>query len=267
MTHNGKFGEKSGLDWVKTAIFAYFFYLFPQNEAEIDSEWSISPDSQLFPSFATKASQFWRNLKNFHFWGGGTSTNFLSFLTFSTHFTPMWLEMTHNGKFGQKSGLDWLKMAIFAYFSIFSPKMRLRLTRNGQFHLIHNFSHLLPPKRLIFGEISKIFISGRGGTSANFLNFPTFSNCFTPMRLEMTHNGKFGQKSGLDWVRMDIFAYFSMFSPKMRLRLTRNGQFHLIHNISHLLPPKHLIFGEISKIFISGGGHAKSNGNGFKCLQ
>ena len=133
--------------------------------------------------------------------------------------------------------------------------MRLRLTRNSQFHLIHNFSHLLPPKHLIFVEISKIFISlGGGGTSAIFLSFPTFSNCFTPMRLKMTHNGKFGQKSGLDWVKTAIFAYFSIFPPKMRLRLTRNGQFHLIHNFSHLLPPKHLIFGEISKIFISGGG-------------
>ena len=174
----------------------------------------------------------------------------------------MWLEMTHNGKFGQKSGLDWVKMAIFAYVSIFSPKMMLRLTRNSQFHLIHNFSHLLPPKRLIFEEISKISISG-GGTLANFLSFPAFSNRFTPMRLEMTHNGKFGPKSGLDWLKMAIFAYFS---PKMRLRLTRNGQIHLIHSISHLLPPKHLIFGVISKIFILGG-HAKSHGNGFKCLQ
>ena len=288
--------------------FCIFFHLFPKNEAEIDLEWSISPDSQLFPSFATKASHFWRNLKNFCF-VGGTSANFLSFPTFSNRFTPMRLKMTHNGKFGQKSGLDWVKMAIFAYFSICSPKMRLRLTRNGQFHLIHNFSHLLPPKCLIFGEISKIFISGGGGTLANFfsfptfsnrftpmqlkmthngkfgqksgldwvkmaifafffgeiskigggtlanfLSFPTFSNRFTPMRLKMTHNGKFGQKSGLDWVKTAIFAYFSIFPPKMRLRLTWNGQFHLIHNFSHLLPPKHLIFGEISKIFISEGG-------------
>ena len=45
------------------------FYLFPQNEAEIDSELSISPDSQLLPSFSTKASHFWGNPKNFHFWG------------------------------------------------------------------------------------------------------------------------------------------------------------------------------------------------------
>ena len=86
--------------------FCIFFYLFPQNDAEIDSEWSISPDSQLFPSFATKASHFWRNLKNFHFWEGGFIGNFWSFPTFSNCFTPMRLEMTHNGKFGQKSGLD-----------------------------------------------------------------------------------------------------------------------------------------------------------------
>ena len=192
-------------------------------------------------------------ISKFSFLGGGTSANFLSFPTFSNRFTPIRLKMTHNSKFGQKSGLDWVKMAIFAYFSIFSPKMRLRLTGNCQFHLIHNFSHLLPPKHLIFGEISKIFVSGEG-TSANFLSFPTFSNHFTPIQLKMTHNCKFGQKSGLDWVKMAIFAYFSIFSPKMRLRLTRNGQFHLIHNFSHLLPPKHIIFGEISKIFISGGG-------------
>ena len=65
--------------------------------------------------------------------------------------------------------------------------------------------------------------------------------------------------------------------PKRWLRLAPNGQFwsfckffHLfpqneaqidsewpispIHNFSHLLPPKHLIFGEISKIFIPRGG-------------
>ena len=96
---------KKSLRLVQNGQFGMFFYLFPQNEAEIDSEWSISPDSQLFPSFATKASHFWRNLKNSCFWGG-TSANFLSFPTFSNCFTPMRLEMTHNGKFGQKSGLD-----------------------------------------------------------------------------------------------------------------------------------------------------------------
>ena len=71
ITYNCKFGQKSGLDWVRMANLACFSIFSPQNEAEIDSEWSISPNSQLFPSFATKASHFWRNLKNFHFWGEG----------------------------------------------------------------------------------------------------------------------------------------------------------------------------------------------------
>ena len=57
--------------------FCTIFYLFPQNEVGIDSEWSISPDSQLFPSFSTKASHFLRNSKNFHCCGG-TSAHFLS---------------------------------------------------------------------------------------------------------------------------------------------------------------------------------------------
>ena len=63
-----------------------FFYLFPQNEAEIHSEWSISSDSQLFPSFATKASHFWRNLKNFHFWGVGYIGKFFEFCNFFNSF-------------------------------------------------------------------------------------------------------------------------------------------------------------------------------------
>ena len=116
MTHNGKFGQQKWLRLGQNIHFCIFFYLFPQNEAEIDSEWSISPDSQLFPSFATKASHFWRNLKIFHFWGGGTSANFLSFPTFSNHFTPMRLKMTHNGKFGQQK---WLRLSQNGHFCIF----------------------------------------------------------------------------------------------------------------------------------------------------
>ena len=111
--------------------------------------------------------------------GGATSANFLNFSTFSNHFTPKWLKMTHNGKFCQKNGLDWLKMANFAHFvgfPIFSPKMRLRLTWNGQFHPIHNFSHLLPPKHLIFGEISNIFIPGV--YISNFFEFFNFFESF-----------------------------------------------------------------------------------------
>ena len=59
-----------------------FCRFFPQREAGIDSEWPISPNSQLFPSFSTKASHFCRNLKNFHFWGEGTLANFFEFFNF-----------------------------------------------------------------------------------------------------------------------------------------------------------------------------------------
>ena len=62
----------------------------------------------------------------------------------------------------------------FAGFSIFSPKMRLRLTQNDQFHTIHNFPHLLPPKHLIFGEISKIFIPWGGVHQQMFSVFQLF---------------------------------------------------------------------------------------------
>ena len=105
---------------------------------------------------------------------------FLRFLTFFNRFTLKPLKMTHNGECCLNSGLDWLKTANIGYlagFPIFSSKMRLRLMRNCQYHTLHNFSHLLPPKPLIFGEISKIFILG--GTLAIFLSFSTFLNHFT----------------------------------------------------------------------------------------
>ena len=114
--------------------------------------------------FTNTTSRFWRNFKNFCSGGAGTLANVLSFSTILNCSTQKWLKMTHNGEFCQKSGLDWLLMANFGHFAclfIFFPKMRLRLTGNDQFHPIHNFSHLLPPKHLIFGEISKIFIPGR----------------------------------------------------------------------------------------------------------
>ena len=63
-------------------------------------------------------------------------------------------------------GLKWPILVNFFNFSQIFPKKQLRLTQNGQFHLICNFSNLFPPKQLIFGKISKFFILG-GGT----LNF------------------------------------------------------------------------------------------------
>ena len=125
--------------------------------------------------------------------------------------------------------------------------------------LWHNFSHLLPPNHLIFGEISKIFISWRGGYIGKFFEFSNFFKLFHTNTAENDPQLQIWPKK---WLRLSQNGHFCIFFylfPKMRLRLTRNGQFHLIHNFSHLLPPKHLIFGEISKIFISGGGGTLAN--------
>ena len=131
-----------------------------------------------FPIFCHQSVSFLEKSQKFSFLGS-TSANCLSFSTFSNHFSPKWLKMTHNGQFFQKSGLDWLQMANFGHFagfSIFSPKMRLRLTQNGQFHMIHNFSHLFPPKHLIFEEISKTVISG--GVHRQIFEFFNFFELF-----------------------------------------------------------------------------------------
>ena len=199
--------------WPKTWLrlgqnghFCIFFYLFPQNEVEIDSEWSISPDSQLFPSFATKASHFWRNLQNFHFWGRGTLANFLTFPTFSNRFTPIQLKITHNGKFGQKSGLDWVKMAIFAYFSIFSPKWGwdwLGMVNFTWFTTFPIFCH----QSISFLEKSQKF-SFLGGYIGKFFEF---SNFFKSFHTKTAGNHPQWQIWPKKWLRLSQNGHFCIF--------------------------------------------------------
>ena len=250
MTHNGKFGQKSGLDWVKMAIFAYFSIFSPKMRLRLTRNGQFTWFTT-FPIFCHQSISFLEKSQKFHFWGGGFIGKFFEFSNFFKLFhtnaagndpqwqiwPKMWLRLGQNGHF-----------CIFFYLF---PQMRLRLLAMVNFTWFTTFPIFCHQSISFLEKSQKFSFLGGGGSSANFLSFPTFSNCFTPMRLQMTHNGKFGQKCGLDWVKTAIFAYFSIFSPKMMLRLTRNGQFHLIHNFSHLLPPKHLIFGEISKIFIS----------------
>ena len=172
--------------------------------------------------------------------GGCILANFLSFPTFLNRFRRIWLKITYNCKFRQKSGLDWVKMAKFGYFaqfSIFSPKMKLRLTRNGQFHPIHNFSHLLPPKCLIFGEISKIFILG-GVYISKFFDFSKFFKSFHTNAAENDP-------------QLQIW-------PKMWLRLGQNGQFGMFF---YLFPQIVLVFkcyihAICDRRFHGGGGQA-----------
>ena len=116
ITHNGEFCPEK---WLRLAqngqfwSFCMFFHLFSQNEAQIDLEWPISPNSQLSPFFATKVSHFWRNLKNFCSWGRGFISQFSYIGNFLNCFQPMWLKMNHNGQFCHQSGSDWLEMGNF----------------------------------------------------------------------------------------------------------------------------------------------------------
>ena len=220
MTRNGQF-----------CPICNFLNLFPLKWLRMTQNGQFHPICNFFDLFPAKQLQIIQN------------GQFCPICNFSNLFPPKWLRMTWNGQF----------YLICNFSNLFTLEW-LRMTWNGQFQPICIFSNLLPPKHLIFGEISKFHLWGEGGTSANFLSFPTFSNHFTPIQLKMTHNGKFGQNSGLDCVKMANLACFSIFFPKMRPRLAQNGQFHLIHNFSHLLPPKRLIFVEIlEKIFIWGG--------------
>ena len=67
---------------------------------------------------------------------------------------------------------------IHKFFNLFPPKW-LRMTQIGQFCLIRNFSNLFPPKWL------------RMTQNSQFCPIHNFSNCFPPKWLRMTWNGQF----------------------------------------------------------------------------
>ena len=90
------------------------------------------------------------------------------------------------------------------------------MTWNGQFHLIYNFSNLFPPKRLIFGQISKYFVYlGEAGTSAKFSQICNFLNCF----------------------QLENNPQWPILPPKW-LRLAQNGQFWSVFNFPQVFPQK-----------------------------
>ena len=89
-------------------FFEFFNFLdsFHTKLAKNDAQWQI-----LLKKLVRLAQngQFWSFCRFFSI----ISHNSLSFSTFSIPFTPNWLKMTHNAKFCQKSGLDWLKMVVY----------------------------------------------------------------------------------------------------------------------------------------------------------
>ena len=104
----------------------------------------------------------------------------------------------------------------FATFPIFFHQMWLRLTQNGQFHLIHNFSNIFPPKWLIFHQISKFSFVGCWYKD----QFSQIHNFFKLFPTEAAQNDS-------QWPNL----------PLKQLRLTHNGQFWSFCNFSHLFLP------------------------------
>ena len=161
----------------------------------------------------------------------------------------MWLWLIQNGQI-------WLFCMIFVSFP---PKMRLGLTQNCQFHPIHNFSHLLPPKHLIFGEISKILISG-GGYICKFFEF---SNFFKSFHTNVAQNHPQLQIWPKKWLRLgqnsQIKSFCRIFYDSPHLFSQNEAEIDSKWSISpdsQLFPSfstKAFHSGEIPKIFISGG--------------
>ena len=136
--------------------FCRFFHLFPQNEAQIDSEWPISPDSQLFPSFSPKHLIFGEISKIFIPGEGGYIGKFFEFFNFFESFhtrvaqndsqwqivPKKWLRLTQNGQFWS-----------FRRFVHLFPQNEAQIDSEWPISPDSQLFHLLPPKHLIFGEI------------------------------------------------------------------------------------------------------------------
>ena len=118
------FVKKKGLDWLKMTNFGHFASF----SAKWGSDWLKMANFTWFITFlifCQKASHLSRNLRNFHFWGGGPLLFFFSFSTFWICFIPNWLKMTYNGEFCWKSPLDWLKTVNFGHFAGFYLKLAI----------------------------------------------------------------------------------------------------------------------------------------------
>ena len=118
--------------------FFNFLHSFHTKLAKNDPQWWILPKKSVR---LAQNGQFW----SFCRFSPIISHNSLSFSTFPILFTPNWLKMTHNAKFCQKSGLDWLQMVvhwdiyIFISFACSIPLFGLILTRSEKWALFWRF--------------------------------------------------------------------------------------------------------------------------------
>ena len=187
-------------------------------------------------------------------WGGRYIGKFFEFFNFLDSFHTKLAKNDPQWQILPKKSVRLAQNGQFWSFCRFFPIMRLTFIWNGHFHAIHNFSHLLPPKHLISSEISKICISWGGRYIGKFFEFFNFLDSFHTKLAKNDPQWQILPKKSVRLAQNGQFWSSCRFFPIMRLTFIWNGHFHAIHNFSHLLPPKHLISSEISKICISWGG-------------
>ena len=156
------------------------FTTFPIKVAQNDSEWPISPDLQLFQSFPTEVAT----------------------------------EVAQND-------LEWPILPDLQLFQSFP----IKVAWNGQFHLIHNFSNLFPPKWL------------RMTWNGQFCPICNFSNLF-PLAQVAQNDSEWPISPDLHF--SNLFPSGSKSAQNDSNLFPSNGQFHPIHNFSNLFPPKWL---------------------------
>ena len=155
--------------------FCRFFYFFPKMRLRLTQNGQFHLIHNFSPSFATKASHFWRNLKNFHSWGGVNGKFFEIFKFFELFHTKVAQNDTQCPTWPKK----WLRLApngqIWSFWIFFYLFVQNEAQIDSEWPISPNsqLSHLLPPKCLISGEILKIFVPG-GSTLANFGDFQIF---------------------------------------------------------------------------------------------
>ena len=129
-------------------------------------------------------------------------------------FTPEWLKMTHSGKFCPNSGLDWLRwqmLVILQVYPSFPPKWGSDWLGMANFTWFTTFPIFCHQSILFLEKSSKFSFLGRGYIGKFFEFFNLFRIILHWSGSKWPYNGKFCQKSDLDWLQMTNFGHFAVF--------------------------------------------------------
>ena len=160
----------------------------------------------------------------------------------SEHSTPL----TH---------FNWLgKMSPVMKISYRLVEILLRYLSFCQFWLGGGVHQLNFPRFATFWIVSN-WSGSRWPTMANFATEVAWIGSKWPILVNFNFPG-FPPKSSSNWLEMANFGQFQLSPgfPQKVAQIDLEWLISPIHNFSNLFPPKWLIFGQISKFFIVGGG-------------